>query len=180
MKALILLGEGFEDLEFFYPYFRLLEAEFEVDVASGSVGGVKGKHGYSFEVSKTYDDVAAADYDLLVLPGGQGPEKVRLNTKALGIVRQIWEHELTVASICHGIQILISANLVKGMHATCWPGVKDDLIAAGGIYEDRPVVIDGQLVTSRDPFDLPAFCDGIFQVIKLVSVVREARKSFRA
>lgn len=165
MKALILLGEGFEDLEFFYPYFRLLEAQFMVDVASDSPGPVKGKHGYSFEVSKTYKDIDAADYDLLVLPGGQGPEKVRLNTVALGIVRQLWQSSITVASVCHGIQILISANLVKGKHATCWPGVKDDLIAAGGIYEDREVVIDGQLVTSRNPFDLPAFCRGIFKVL---------------
>jgi protease I len=166
MKALFLIADGFEDLEFFYPFFRVKEAEFEVDVAGPEAGKIEGKHGYPFQASKSFSDVNADEYDFLVLPGGMGPEKVRVNDDAVNIVKEIWNSGKIVATICHGIQILISAGVLEGKKAACWPALKDDLNAAGGQFEDKEVVVDGQLVSSRKPADLPAFCRELFRVLE--------------
>ena len=166
MKALILVAEGVEDSEFFYPYYRLQEEGIEVDVASPDGKKVVGKHGYDFEPSLSIADADAADYDLLVLPGGRGPEIVRLDPKAVEIARRMFQADKTVAAVCHGVQILISADLVRGKRATCWKGIRDDLKAAGAEYLDQEVVVDGNLITSRSPDDLPAFCREIFAAVR--------------
>jgi protease I len=115
-------------------------------------------------VDRPLDDVRAEDYDLLVLPGGHGPEKVRRNQTSLRVARAMVLAHDPVASICHGIQVLISAQVVEGRNATCWPGIADDLKEAGAIYHDSEVVVDGRLVTSRKPEDLPAFCREIVRL----------------
>jgi protease I len=163
IKALILVGEEFEDFEFFYPYYRLLEAGIEVDVAAVRKGQVRGKHGYTCEASLSCADAARKKYDLLVIPGGKGPEAVRQDKAAVGIAREMVTSGKLVAAICHGPQVLISAGVLQGRKATCWAGIRDDLKQAGAQYLDREVVVDGNLITSRCPPDLPAFCRELFK-----------------
>ena len=157
MKALIISADNFEDSELLVPYYRLKEEGFEVTVASLKRGAIKGKHGYEVAVDKTLDEVEADEYAILVLPGGAAPAVVRNELKALEIARSFFARSKPVAAICHGPQILISADLLQGRHATCYKSVADELKEAGALYEDREVVVDGNLVTSREPADLPAF-----------------------
>jgi protease I len=165
MKALILVAEGVEDLEFFYPYYRLLEAGWKVDVAGPKGRRVAGKNGYEIEPDMSLADVKPEGYDLLILPGGKAPETVRLNERALAVTRAMMAAGKPVAAICHGPQILISAGVLQGRKATCWKGIRDDLKAAGAEYLNAEVVVDGKLITSRCPDDLPAFCREIFKVL---------------
>lgn len=166
MKALVLLGAGFEDSEFFYPYYRLKEAGIATDVAGAKKGAIEGKHGYSFEANITFAEAARKSYDVLVIPGGKGPEEVRLDENAVRITREMMDSGKPVAAICHGAQVLISADVARGRKATCWKGVRDDLKQAGAEYADKEVVVDGNLVTSRCPDDLPAFCRELFKKIQ--------------
>ncbi len=165
MKALILAADGFEDSELLVPYYRLLEAGHEVDVAGPGVRSITGKHGYEVETNRAFGDLDAEDYDLLVLPGGKAPETVRLNPDAVAVTRAIFQAGKPVAAICHGAQVLMSADVLRGRNATCYEGVRDDLKAAGANYSDRDVVVDGNLITSRFPDDLPAFCRKMFNAI---------------
>jgi len=157
MKALIISADNFEDSELLVPYYRLKEAGVEVTVASLKRGDIKGKHSYEVAVDKTLDEIKPDDYALLILPGGGAPEVVRKESKALEIARSFFARSKPVAAICRGPQILISAGLLQGRHATCYKSVADELKEAGALYEDREVVVDGNLVTSRQPADLPAF-----------------------
>jgi protease I len=157
MKALIISADHFEDTELLVPYYRLKEAGFEVDVASISRGKINGKHGYEVSVDKSLRDVNTKDYDLLVLPGGKAPAALRKEPAALEIVKDFFRSNKPVAAICHGPQILVSAGVIQGRRATCYHSVAEELKEAGALYEDSEVVVDGNLVTSRQPSDLPAF-----------------------
>jgi protease I len=157
MKALIISAGDFEDSELLVPYYRLKESGVEVTVASLTREAITGKHGYEVEVDRTLDEVNPDDYTLLVLPGGKAPAVVRKESKALEIARNFFARSKPVAAICHGPQILVSAGLLQGRHATCYMSVADELKKAGALYEDREVVVDANLVTSRQPADLPAF-----------------------
>jgi protease I len=157
MKALILSADNFEDSELLVPSYRLQEAGVEVTVASLNRGVITGKHGYEVAVDTTLDAVNPDDYAILVLPGGKAPAALRIKPQALEIARSFFTHVKPVAAICHGPQILISAGLLMGRRATCYLSVADELKEAGALYEDREVVVDGNLVTSRQPADLPAF-----------------------
>ncbi len=157
MNALIISADNFEDSELLVPYYRMMEAGIGVTVASLSRGAITGKHGYEVAVDKTLDEVNPDDYVILVLPGGKAPAAVRKEQKALEIARSFFAHSKPVAAICHGPQILISAGLLKGRRATCYSSVAGELKEAGALYEDREVVVDTNLVTSRQPADLPAF-----------------------
>ena len=126
-------------------------------VASLSREAIKGKHGYEVAVDKTLNEVKPDDYAILILPGGAAPALVRKEPKALEIARNFFARSKPVAAICHGPQILISADLLQGRRATCYRSVADELKEAGALYEDRAVVVDANLVTSRQPADLPAF-----------------------
>jgi protease I len=167
MKSLIVSADNFEDSELLVPYYRLKEAGIEVTVASLSRGVIKGKHGYEVAVDKTLDEVKADDFAILVLPGGAAPAVVRKEAKALEIARSFFALKKPVAAICHGPQILISAGLLQGRRATCYKSVADELKGAGALYEDREVVVDGKLVTSRQPADLPAFMREMMKQIGL-------------
>jgi len=161
-KVLILTADKFEDMELFFPYFRLLEEGIEVDIAAPKKGHIVGEHGYDLEVEKSFDDVRAADYDLLIIPGGSpdgAPAVVRKDSRAQAIVKSFFDFNKPVSSICHGPWLLASSGVVKGRHLTSYwyDGVPEDVKKAGGIYEDKEVVVDGNLVTSRYPGDLPAF-----------------------
>ena len=157
MKALIISADNFEDSELLVPYYRLKESGVEVTVASLSRGAITGKHGYEVAVDKPLDEINSDDYALLVLPGGEAPVVVREESKALEIARSFFARSKPVAAICHGPQILVSAGLLRGRHATCYRSVVDELKEAGALYEDREVVVDANLVSSREPADLPAF-----------------------
>lgn len=157
MKALIISADHFEDSELLVPYYRLQEEGIPVVVAAPERGSIRGKHGYEIAVDTTIGEVNPDEYRLLVLPGGQAPAAVRKEPAALEICRSFFAHSKPVAAICHGPQTLISAGLLKGRRATCYRSVAEELKAAGALYEDREVVVDGNLVTSRQPADLPAF-----------------------
>ena len=157
MKALIISANNFEDSELLVPYYRMKEAGIEVAVASLNRKAITGKHGYEVAVDKTLDEVNPEGYAILVLPGGKAPALVRKEPKALEIARSFFARSKPVAAICHGPQILISADLLQGRRATCYRSVADELKQAGALYEDRAVVVDANLVTSRQPADLPAF-----------------------
>jgi protease I len=157
MKALIISADNFEDTELLVPYYRLKEEGAQVDIASMKKGKIKGKHGYEVEVHKSLKEVVPREYDILILPGGKAPETIRKEKEALEIAKYFFEHNKPVSAICHGPQTLISAGLLKGRHATCYRSVAQEMREAGAQYEDREVIVDGNLVTSRQPSDLPAF-----------------------
>ena len=165
MKALIISADSFEDSELLVPYYRLKEAGVEVTVASLKRGVIIGKQGYEVAVDKTIDEVDPGDYAILVLPGGKAPAVLREEPKALAIARSFFLENKPVAAICHGPQILISAGLLKGRRATCYKSVADELKEAGARYEDQEVVVDGNLVTSRQPSDLAAFMREIMKLV---------------
>ncbi len=166
MKALIISADNFEDSELLFPYYRLKEEGIECDIVSVRKGKIKGKHGYEVEANKSIKEVDPGDYDILILPGGKAPEAIRKEKEALDIARHFFERNKPVAAICHGPQTLISAGLLKGRHATCYRTVAEELKASGAIYEDREVVVDGNLITSRQPSDLPAFLKEIMKKLK--------------
>jgi protease I len=166
MKALIISADNFEDSELLVPYYRLKEAGFEVEVAAPRQGKITGKHGYEVTVNKTISDVDADLYEILLLPGGKAPETIRKVPKALEIARRFFAGEKPVAAICHGPQVLISADLVRGRRVTCYRSVAAEMKEAGALFEDSEVVIDGNLVTSRQPADLPAFMRETMKLLK--------------
>jgi protease I len=157
MKVLFISADNFEDTELLVPLYRFQEEGIEVDVASLQKGTIKGKHGYEVAVNKALDEIDPAQYDLLVLPGGKAPETVRKQPKAVAIAQHFFQKNKPVSAICHGPQTLITAGLLKGRRATCYRTVAEELKSSGALYEDTEVVVDGNLVTSRQPSDLPAF-----------------------
>jgi len=163
MKAIILAENDFEDLELFYPFYRLREEGIQVFVAS-SQKELRGKRGYTIKSDMNYQEVNPEDFDILIIPGGRSPERVRLKEEALRIVRHFFERNKPVAIICHGVQVLISAGVVKNRKIACWYGVKDDLIAAGGEFADG-VAVDGNLVSARHPGDLAEWMKKFIELI---------------
>lgn len=170
-KAVILTADQFEDMEVMYPLMRLQEAGWQVDVAAPKVEEIHGEFGYGQIMPElTIDEVDPEKYDLLVIPGGSpdgAPSTVRKIKKAHEITQDFFKKNKPVASICHGPWTLADADVVKGRKLTSYwhDGVPEDVKAAGGKWEDKEVVVDGNLVTSRWPADLPAF---MREVIKLV------------
>lgn len=158
MKALIISADNFEDSELLVPYYRLKEEGIQADIASIRKDTIKGKHGYEVAVDKTLQEVRPGDYDILILPGGKAPEAIRKEKAAIEIAKYFFQKNKPVSAICHGPQTLITAGLLKGRHATCYKSVAQEMKDAGAIYEDKEVLVDGNLVTSRQPSDLPAFC----------------------
>lgn len=160
LKALVLTADDVEDVELLCPMNRLLEAGVRVDVAAPRQGEVTGKHGYKIMANLSLDETPSADvagYAMLFLPGGQAPATLREIPRALEIAQAFAANGLPIAAICHGPQILISAGLVRGRRMTCYKTVADELKAAGADYQDSPLVVDGNFITSRQPDDIPHF-----------------------
>lgn len=166
MKALILSANDFEDSELLVPYYRLLEAGYTVDVAAEKTGVICGMHGYEVLAVKGFADVDPKEYVVLILPGGKAPAAIRKNPTVTSIVRHFFAADKPVGAICHGPQTLVSAGLLRDRRATCYRTVVRELQDAGALYEDSEVVVDGRLVTSRQPADLPAF---LRELMKLVA-----------
>jgi len=170
-NAVIITGPEFEDPEVIYPFYRLVAAGFNVDIATENAKDVKGKFGFPISAllkpNKPINtiDLQVINYDLILVPGGHvAPDKVRQLKDVTNFIRKMYEAGKLVTSICHGPWVLVSAGILKGVKATCYPSMIDDLKNAGAIYLDEPVVIDGNIITSRRPRDLPIFMEEIIKV----------------
>lgn len=165
-RVLMFTGDIYEDLELWYPKLRLIEAGYEVVVAGEEAGRVyHGKHSYPCKSDAAVTDVEARDFAGLVVPGGFMPDKLRRNPKVLQLVRDFAAANKLVAAVCHGGWIPISAGVYRGVRVTGSPGIKDDLVNAGAIWEDASVVVDRHFVSSRKPDDLPDFCRESLKVL---------------
>lgn len=156
-RVAVLVGRDFEESEAIYPIYRLKEAGAEVLVAGPDAEPLEGKHGYPLQVDHAFEDLDAGDLDGVVLPGGYGPDHVRRSKAALKLVKALFDEGKLVAAICHAGWVLASAGVLRGREATSFSSIKDDVEAAGARWRDAEVVVDGNLVTSRHPGDLPAF-----------------------
>ncbi|MDX1930847.1 MAG: type 1 glutamine amidotransferase domain-containing protein [Pirellulaceae bacterium] len=165
-NVLVFTGDIYEDLELWYPKLRLIEAGAKVVVAGDDAGRIyAGKNGYPCVSDAKIADMHAADFDALVVPGGFMPDKLRRDPKVLQLVREFFEAGKPVAAICHGGWIPISAGIYRGVRVTGSPGIKDDLINAGAIFENAAVVVDRNSVSSRKPDDLPDFCRELIRLM---------------
>jgi protease I len=165
-RILILVGDIYEDLELWYPNLRLIEAGADVVVAGEKAHHVyAGKNGYPCKSDASYLELKANDFHGIIAPGGFMPDKVRRDPKVKELVRDCASAGKLVAAICHGGWIPISAGVYKGVRVTGSPGIQDDLVNAGAIWEDSPVVVDRHFVSSRKPDDLPDFCRAMLQVL---------------
>ena len=163
----VLAEDYYQELELWYPVLRLREAGAEVVVVgTGSAQTYTGKYGYPVTVDTEAREVQASDFDALVIPGGYAPDRMRRYAAVNALARQMFLDGKIVASICHGAWVLVSADVLRGRTATCFSGIKDDVINAGANYVDREVVQDGNLITSREPDDLPAFCRAIIAALE--------------
>lgn len=177
-RVVFLVGQEFEDIELWYPFLRLSEEGAQVTIVGLDVGlhtrpAVKGKYvtgrfgttvpplvheeGRRFTLANL-EEIDPDKTDAIVIPGGFSPDALRIHQGCLDLVKSLYEKNKIIAAICHGPQVLISAGIVKGKNMTCYEAVRDDLINAGANYEDSPVVVDGNILTSRFPDDLPDFC----------------------
>ena len=164
-KIAIIVDQMFEDSELRVPLDRLREAGHEVElcglVAGAEVAGKQGKE--RVKIERAVRELSEKDYDALVIPGGYSPDHLRMDLGAVRFTRAMALAGKPVAAVCHGPSLLIEADLVEDRMVTSWPSVRTDLLNAGARWIDREVVVDGNLITSRKPDDLPAFCDAILQ-----------------
>ena len=171
----ILAESQYEDLELWYPYYRMKEAGAKVTiVGTGSADVYKSKHGYEVKVDATVNEVQVEQFDAIIIPGGWAPDYLRRYSNMVEFVRQANNMGKVIAAICHAGSLLVSAGVFRGKTATCFKAIKDDIVNAGAIYIDKEVVVDGNLVTSRHPNDLPAFCREI--IVSLSNKVATTRK----
>jgi protease I len=164
-RAAVMIGPMFEDVEATYPYYRLQEAGATVEFVGVTAGEtLTGKKGQDLETDRAADDVAAEDLDILVIAGGFGPDKLRTDAGVQKLVRELNEQGKPVAFICHAGWVPASAGILSGRRVTGHPSIADDLRNAGAEFEDSEVVVDGNLVSSRRPPDLPAFMRALIDV----------------
>ncbi|HWQ28982.1 MAG TPA: type 1 glutamine amidotransferase domain-containing protein [Dehalococcoidia bacterium] len=165
-KTVAVLAEDlYEDLELWYPTLRLREEGATVNLAGTGARTYRGKNGYPVEVDTDVSKLSAADLDAIVIPGGYAPDRLRRYPEVLSLVRDAFQQGKVVAAICHAAWVPISAGIVRGRRATCFFAIKDDLVNAGAVYEDAPVVVDGTFITSRQPSDLGHFCRAIIAAL---------------
>jgi protease I len=166
-RAAVLVEQMYQEMEVWYPVYRLREAGCKVTLVGPEAGATyPSKLGYPVKSDKAARDVSAADFDLLVIPGGYSPDYMRRCEPMIRLVSTMAEQGKPVAAICHGPWLLCSTQALKGRKATCFFAIKDDLINAGATYIDAEVIRDGNLITSRKPDDLPAFMQAIIQAAR--------------
>lgn len=162
---LIFAAPLYEDLELWYPKIRLEEERATTVVAGLGEKTYQGKRGYPINPDTSVDQVEAQSFDALVIPGGYAPDILRRSPKVLQLTRDIFEAGKPVAFICHAGWVPISAGIVRGKHGTSVGAIKDDLVNAGLLWEDSPVVVDGNLISSRTPADLGHFCRALIEAL---------------
>lgn len=165
-RFLCFVGDFYEDLELWYPKLRLIEAGADVVVAGPEAGAsYRGKNGYPCVSDANYQDLESISFQGVICPGGFMPDKLRRDPRVLQLIQEFHRDKKLIAAICHGGWMPISAGVYKGVRVTGSPGIKDDLVNAGAIWEDAPVVVDCHFVSSRKPADLPDFCKAITQMM---------------
>jgi protease I len=157
-RVALLVANLYEDTELWVPYYRLIEEGAQVDIVAARKGTYTSKHGYRAEAKVEAKQARAEDYDAVVIPGGYAPDHMRRTAELVSFVRSVHEAGKVVAAICHAGWVLISAGILKGKTVTSFFAIKDDMVNAGALWVDKEVVVDGNLITSRVPSDLPAFC----------------------
>lgn len=162
-KIAIFLENIFEDVEFWYPYYRMKEAEAEVTVIAPSKNEYEGKNGTTAKSDLSIDEAKPDDYDGLIIPGGYSPDQMRRVPAMVEFVSKMNINNKTIAAICHAGWMLASAGILNGRKVTSFYSIKDDLVHAGAVWSDNEVVIDENIVTSRNPNDLPVFCKTIIE-----------------
>ena len=162
-KVAFVLADDFEDSEFGTPKAVLQQAGYDIDVVGVEPGVVTGKQGTEVSVTTPVADVRPEDYAALVIPGGFSPDHLRTNDDIVTFVAAVAERGVPVAAVCHAPSLLIEAGLVAGKRMTSWPSIRTDLVNAGADVVDEEVVVDGHLITSRNPDDLPAFSAAIIE-----------------
>jgi len=163
-RAAVLVEQQYQEMEVWYPVYRLREAGCTVTLVGPEAGQTyNSKLGYPAKSDKAAKDVSASDFDLLVIPGGFSPDYVRRSKEMVRLVADMAEHGKLVAAICHGPWVLCSTKALRGKRVTCFHSIKDDVTNAGATYVDEEVVVDGNIVTSRKPDDLPAFMQAIIK-----------------
>ena len=166
-RVAVLAENSYQELELWYPLLRLREAGAEVlVVGTGSADTYTSKLGYPVQVDVAADQVGADSLDAIVVPGGYAPDLMRRYPAMVNLVREAFQQGKVVAAICHAGWMLVSADILSGKSATCFSSIKDDVVNAGANYVDAEVVRDGNLITSRVPADLPAFCRAIIAALK--------------
>jgi len=161
---LMMTADKTEDLEFFYPYYRFIEAGYKVDVATPSGGEFKGKQGLGLKQSKKMSEIDPSAYALLYIPGGKAPAQLKEDQAAVELVKKFASLKRPIAAICHGPQLLAKADVIKGCKISAWPEIEDEIKTAGATYVSQECLTDGQFTTARWPADLPAHMK---QVLKL-------------
>ena len=154
-KVAILIDDGYEDAEFIYPYYRLLEAGVSVDVVGQEKRAYRGKHGTTAKATESIYGLESRDYDAVYVPGGYAPDSLRREPEMVAFVRSLYERGEVVCAVCHGPSLLISAGILTGKNVTAYHSIKDDLVNAGAYYADKAVEQDGKIITARDPKALP-------------------------
>ena len=164
-RIAILVENLYEDLELWYPALRFRADGAEVIMVGTGDETYTSKHGYPVQADTRAEDVRAVDFDAVIIPGGYAPDHMRRQPAMIDLVRNAFDQGKIVAAVCHAGWMLASADIVRGKRVTCFASIKDDMINAGGRYEDAEVVRDGNLITSRKPDDLPAFCRTIGEAL---------------
>lgn len=167
MKVAIFIEDFVEDVEFIYPYYRFKEEKFTVEVISTEIKVFKGKKGCSFKSQKSIRDVDPEDYDILFIPGGYAPDRLRRYPEVLNFVRRVNELGRIIGAVCHGPWVLISAGIIKNKKVTGFFAIKDDIENAGAIYTGNPVERDGNIFTGTDPEHMPEL---------LKEIIKEAQR----
>lgn len=158
-KALILIDEEWQAAEVIYPYYRLIEAGYETFLVAEKAGvayTAKGG-GYSMVSDLEASLVVMNEYEIVIIPGGNAPDKMRCKESMVQLVKQAFLKDKVIGAICHGPSMLIEADVLRESRVTCYRAIKQDVVNAGAVFEDAPVVADGNLITSRKPDDLPMF-----------------------
>jgi len=166
-KVLCLVHKEFEDLELWYPVLRLKEEGVEVRLAGEAPGAAyTGKYGVPAVSDLGFGQVDCDEYDGLLVPGGWAPDKLRRYPEVIRLVRKMNESQKPIGQICHAGWVLISADILRGKRVTSTPGIRDDMVNAGGLWSDEPVVVDGNIVSSRKPQDLPYYMKAYIELLE--------------
>ncbi|MCF7907447.1 MAG: type 1 glutamine amidotransferase [Candidatus Omnitrophica bacterium] len=167
MKIAVLVEDHYQVLEVWYPYLRLKEEGIEtVFVGPGRKKEYGSKEGYPAPEETSVETASVDDFDGVIVPGGYAPDLLRRSKKIVDFVKNINKQKKLVAAICHAGWVLVSAGILKGKKATCFSAIKDDVVNAGAEFIDKAVVVDGNIVTSRTPYDLGPFCREIIKFLK--------------